>query len=563
MRHNPFLLSRLCCAYPLSHNSWSIFFAISIAVIPLGISPQANALVANPIANTCGGNAIGDELSGADYLALLPNTRANTASNPNAVAITGKNSKPIPLKIKMTKTESGTNASAIVNESFSSFGTNNNNSGIFVHQTFNNKVGEAQADIKIEFIDSRDTTGNTPLYLSKVGLSAFDIDDAGKFDDYIIVTGISKSGSTVVATFQDLSSNNSEIGYDNFNSTGNGLYTKSGNNCAEQSLDTKCQGAVSFSQPVKSITITYTNRKGRITTNQTSTQGIEFRLDNYCYAPPRVFSGIVFNDNGGANDNNADDREANLNSSNAIYSNPEYFNGLFKTPERGIIGSKVELVDSCTNPSTIYATKDLTSTAANTIGKYNFEIEQAALGSQTSFCLIETGNTAAPPYSVRTTTNTIPVTLIANTFTYPDNNFGRVIAKNAALVLEKEQFAHDCNLTNLTDTNIAYTKNPISGSDIEPGECVAYKIIATNRAHIGINNIIIKDKLQEKGIDGAKTTSYLTTPTRTSTPNMIGYNDSLNNGDNGEIKTNTFILSQRSKQSFYFNTQYDSTQMNP
>lgn len=290
---------------------------------------------------------------------------------------------------------------------------------------------------------------------------------------------------------------------------------------------------------------------------------MEFRLDNYCYAPPRVFEGIVFNDNGGANDNNADDRDANLNSSNAIYSNTNYFDGEFDSPaERGITGSTVQLADNCTAPNNIYATQDLISTSTD-IGRYTFRVEQAVLGARTSFCIIETGNTATPiPYPIRTTTNTIPITIVNNKFEYLGNNFGRVIAKNTALVLEKEQYAHDCDLTGLIDSNIPYTQNPISGNDIEPGECIAYRIIATNRAHIDISDVIIKDQLQKQGSGGASITSYLATPNRTSTPNAIGYSDSLNVGDNGEIVTADFNLAPRSKQTFYFNTQFGSSQMN-
>lgn len=561
MRHNFVLSSPLCSVFSLLPRAISTILVVLIAVVSLSISTQVNAIATNPITTQCSNNQVRDELSDADYFSLLPNNRSNKASNPNAITIVGKESKPIPLKIKMTKTESGTNVSAIVNESFSSF-SKNGNRGIFIHQTFNNKVGEAQANINIEFIDSRDPTGNTPLYLDKVGLSAFDIDDSGGFDDHVIVTGVNRNGATVEANLQNLGTA-SEVDYGNFNSTGfRGLYTRTGNNCDEQSLETRCQGSVAFNDPVKSITIIYTNRTGRITPNKTTTQGIEFRLDNYCYAPPRVFSGIVFNDNGGANDNNANDRDANLNSTSSIYSNSEYFNGLFNPPERGIAGSTVQLVDNCSNPTQTYATKELTSTAADS-GRYTFRVEQAALGSQTSFCLIETGNTATPtPYSVRTTTNKIPVSIVANTFVYANNNFGRVIAKNAALVLEKEQFAHDCNLASLTDTSIPYTQSPISGNDIEPGECIAYRIIATNRARINIGSIVIKDKLQVKDTDGAKVTSFLAIPPRTSAPNTVGYSDGLNVGDNGEIVTNTFNLSPRSKQFFYFNTQYGSSQSN-
>ncbi len=134
-----------------------------------------------------------------------------------------------------------------------------------------------------------------------------------------------------------------------------------------------------------------------------------------------------------------------------------------------------------------------------------------------------------------------------------------------ALVLEKEQAANNCKLSKLTDPSIAYSKNALTSSqtgasaDIKPGQCIAYKITATNRSNVSIDNFIMQDKLQKKNPDdptGPKVTSVLANPARSSGD----FNGSLVTGQNGTIRTRPFVLDKKSKRSFYFNTQYGSTQ---
>ena len=90
-----------------------------------------------------------------------------------------------------------------------------------------------------------------------------------------------------------------------------------------------------------------------------------------------------------------------------------------------------------------------------------------------------------------------------------------------------------------------------------PGQCIAYKITATNRANIGINNFVMKDILQKQGVNGATVTSILTNPPLSPTDYTISENPAI--GANGEIKTKSLTLTSRSKRDFYFNTKYGTT----
>ena len=100
--------------------------------------------------------------------------------------------------------------------------------------------------------------------------------------------------------------------------------------------------------------IRYTN-SGRLTANPTN-QEIDFRIDNYCYVPQYIFSGIVFDDNGGISSNRASKENADITTPTSPYTNnSDYFNGVFDTSsETGIAGSSVKLVN-CSNKNTVYA----------------------------------------------------------------------------------------------------------------------------------------------------------------------------------------------------------------
>ncbi|OLF39507.1 MULTISPECIES: hypothetical protein [unclassified Psychrobacter] len=272
-----------------------------------------------------------------------------------------------------------------------------------------------------------------------------------------------------------------------------------------------------------------------------------------------TFSGTVFNDNGGITDAQADIRNAIIDS--GTYNNSLYFNGLFDTTETGIADSTVSLVN-CTNTTTVYATKAVEQSGSN-IGKYQITVPNTTLAGIGSVCLIESNSNTSPAYPIRTTTEKRSITLIANNYSYSNNDFGRVITNNAALVLEKEQAANDCKLTNFV--SLTYSKNPLSssatgvGTDIRPGQCIAYKITATNRANIAIRNFVMQDILQRKDPSNpadSTVTSVLAAPDRAAGV----FSDGLSNGQNGTIKTVSATLPKREKRIFYFNTQYGSTQ---
>lgn len=156
------------------------------------------------------------------------------------------------------------------------------------------------------------------------------------------------------------------------------------------------------------------------------------------------------------------------------------------------------------------------------------------------------------------------MTVTADKDIYPDNNFGRVIAANSALVLTKYQHINDCS-PNLKYTDIGTSSDPTysprdgfstsSISDITPDECIAYKIVATNRANLPITNFVLRDVLQKKGVNNAMATAIRVGPTFNATDYAT---DSVAIGDNGIVKTNELNLSKKSTREFYFNTKYQS-----
>ena len=260
-----------------------------------------------------------------------------------------------------------------------------------------------------------------------------------------------------------------------------------------------------------------------------------------------VFSGTVFNDNGG--------------NTNPQVNNSGYFNGIFDTvSESGISNSTIKLVD-CNNSDIVYASENLPMTG---VGQYQLRTPIANLSGKNTVCLIEENSTNTHP--IRTTNSKKQVDLVTNKYFYDTNNFGRVAAENAALVLIKYQYVNSCPATidYPTISNTA-ADNPNSGfstkpiDNIEPGNCIAYKITATNRANLSIDNFIMQDMLQKKGEKGATVDSKLIAPLYK--PNDYA-SDSVAIGNNGLIKTKIFTLAAKSSYDFYFNTKYGTTQSN-
>ncbi|MEN8624669.1 hypothetical protein [Psychrobacter proteolyticus] len=274
-----------------------------------------------------------------------------------------------------------------------------------------------------------------------------------------------------------------------------------------------------------------------------------------------TFSGIVFDDNGGITSTQASATNADI-TSGVYANNSNYFNGIYNpnAPETGISGSTVKLVN-CTNTSTVYGSQTVTG-SGTTIGQYQISVSNNTLNGNTSnLCLIEerTGST----YPLRTNDSSKTIAFSSSTYDYTNNNFGRVIAENVGLVLKKYQYLNDCPST-LTYTSISETSTPNTGfstasiSNIEPGRCIAYKISATNRANVNIDSFIMRDTLQQKGINGATVTSVLANPALSTVDYTASDNPAI--GANGEVKTKTFVLSPRTKRDFYFNTKYGTTQ---
>ena len=278
------------------------------------------------------------------------------------------------------------------------------------------------------------------------------------------------------------------------------------------------------------------------------------------------FSGIVFNDNGKIINPTKDDV------SDKYLNNNLYFNGKYDSSnELGIpftSGHTITL-NKCTGDTSTFTPQTVN---INPDGTYSFTLTPAQLGSNTRLCATQ-NEPNNYTYSVDTTSNVRQINITNNTFNYPDNNFGDVIQDNAALVLFKSQYVHDCSLTDLTTISVNYTgsastvysTNPIS--NIIPGQCIAYRIEAVNRGNVPLTDIIIRDTLQKKGENGALVTSTLATPTpigeNSGVPSFS--NSSVSIGNNGQVLTNGFplgITSSDRRRAIRFNTEYGTT-VNP
>ena len=288
--------------------------------------------------------------------------------------------------------------------------------------------------------------------------------------------------------------------------------------------------------------------------------------------PNYVFSGIVFDDNGGitASSNNRQ------NISSTFINNGSYFNGIFDSAtESGIYDNNLQIRLTNCNGSDIATNSSNPQTVSNvqaTRGRYNFIVPASALTNTTKVCLVES-EPSAWPYTVDTTTNNREVTLANNVYNYKTESngsrnldFGEVQADNAALVLIKSQYVHECN-NNLTYQNITNNANPTIGfstspiSDIAPGNCIAYRIQAYNRGHIGLQQVRINDVLQTSPV-----TSRFQQPTPLFTPTSVA-SPTVAYGTNGTIQSNLFNLaatlataSQPTSAILYFNTKYGTTE---
>ena len=526
---------------------------LSFMILSL-MSISSHAFAPNPGA-VCSTNFSQGNLTNDDYSSLF--SQANTIKY---VDVAGDAAGSIPLQMKMTISDSnGTPTSG----SFQ-VATVGSNSAFNITRDFPSVTSVTSIDL-----DFRNKLTEQPIFLTNVALSAFDIDYASNannsFDDYVLFSGVTESGATIDGSYQSLQTLRSNIrpyGDTRPTTPGLGLYTINTNTsteCPGTNLDNECQGSVQFSEPVRSVKIRYSNANFRLTRQDPTNQQIFFRVDNYCYVPQYIFSGTVFDDNGGIPAGSADKDNADIMTASSVYANrSNYFNGLFNpSQELGISGSTVRLVN-CAKTNTTYAQSVIGSGA--TIGQYQFSVPISTFDGITNLCIVEErAPTIFPFYPIRTTTDNLNTGFATTKYNYPNNNFGRVIPANAALVLEKEQAPNNCNITSLTDSSLKYSKSPLSSSgdnpDIRPGQCIAYRITATNRANMPIDNFIMQDALQKKDVNNATVTSVLTNPARATGV----FSDTLINGQNGTITTISQTLPKRNKRLFYFNTKYGST----
>lgn len=550
--------SNMMSTFSFSNYQSQILTFTGFIILSL-ISTSSFALLANPGANCKGvAGAAQGALTNGDYNNLV--TGFGTYVN-----IAGNSSGAIPLQIKMTISEKNgppTSGSFTVE-------TVDSNSAFNLVRNFPSVDSVTSVDL-----DFRNRITEQPIFLTNVALSAFDIDfaldNSNTFDDYVLFSGVTASGDTINGSYQSsleaAGSNIRAYSDSRPNTSGLGLYTTNTNTateCPGTNLDVDCRGSVQFSEPVSSVKIRYSNANFRTRYRNPTNQQIFFRVDNYCYVPQYIFSGTVFNDNGGIDDTQADASDANI-TSGTYFNKPNYFNGVFNpTQETGISGSTVRLASCDSNNPLTYATQTVNSSSA-TIGWFQFSVPLSTFGSNRSICLIESRTGSS--YPIRTTTDNINTAFATTTYHYPNRNFGRVIAENAALVLRKAQYVNNCPSTILytdpdlnrvgeTDLRKGFSESANNGNALTPGQCIAYRITATNRANLPITNFVMQDKLQSKSA-GAAVTSTLANPVANTTDYA---SNSVAIGNNGTVITNPFTLNARSNRNFYFNTKYGTT----
>ena len=263
-----------------------------------------------------------------------------------------------------------------------------------------------------------------------------------------------------------------------------------------------------------------------------------------------IFSGIIFNDNGGLT----------LTERQLTGINTQYFNGVYDPTagETGIYqtGLKVQLAKNC-NTTTPIAIKTVD---VNTNGTYSITATQTEMAGATNVCLIEQepgGNLTT--YPVDTTNNQLNVNYVATTYNYPNLNFGEVSQNNAGLVLVKEQAVNDCNITNTAMLGLTY--NAVTQSGIDARKCVAYKITAYNRTNLTnpLTNVRITDALPKKGVNGSTVNSLLDNPLDTTLTNFkVDTANSVAIGANGTVVSDVQSLAKGASRSLYFNTKYDA-----
>ena len=317
-------------------------------------------------------------------------------------------------------------------------------------------------------------------------------------------------------------------------------------------------GAMTYNttDKTRSFTLLNVNSSDNVTCTITNSKPVNY-----------IFSGTIFNDNGGITDT-----QANANTIGGIYNNNQYFNGEFdRSTESSIFASdlKVRLTNcSGSNITTTQANPQTVSGIPASLGSYSFTVALSSLTNITALCIeeIEPSNWQ---YTVDTTPDIRPIPFIASTYSYPNLDFGEVKAANAALVLKKYQYVHDCNNTLSyssvnDDTALPTTGFSMNdGENVMPGKCIAYKIEAYNRGHIDLENVKISDTLQHVTV---KSVFHLPKPLGYPVSLFQSSNTSAVIGENGTIKSDFFNLAKSpsfsttpTKATLYFNSKYGTT----
>ncbi|WP_350588486.1 hypothetical protein [Psychrobacter sp. 78a-MNA-CIBAN-0178] len=110
-----------------------------------------------------------------------------------------------------------------------------------------------------------------------------------------------------------------------------------------------------------------------------------------------------------------------------------------------------------------------------------------------------------------------------------------------------------------SQNNLVYSKDTLV--NVNPGQCIAYRIIPTNRANLPVSNFVMSDTLQKAGVNNATVSSVLAVPTYNSDDYAT---DSAKVGKNDvPVKTKILSIAERAQRVFYFNTKYGATNSNP
>lgn len=249
-----------------AHSEKKIVLQTLVLMQLLLVSTVTNAIAPNPGA-TCPSGYSQGKFSDANYTSILNN-------GANYTNITGNTN--IPLKVNIVETLTGTTSSATTNSTT----VNNSNSGNYAFNSYRNFANTTSyIETTLTFQNSNTSQ---PIYLTNLALSAFDIDyttaSGNNFDDRVLFTGIKQDGTSITGTYQPITGSN-------ITSTADGtLSNTTTSGCTAKNLGTACQGSVVFAEPVRSVTIKYGNYNSRISGDPTN-QEIDFKVDNYCYAP--------------------------------------------------------------------------------------------------------------------------------------------------------------------------------------------------------------------------------------------------------------------------------------